>query len=160
MEFGELKVSEAKQALVLLKKFIKQSPVFGVYELDDKKILDTVYHNILSDTSCMLVARDKNKIVGILGGYIGHSWFSKQPQLREYGLFVEKEYRGKGAGFRLLLEWFKWGKTNFNIEDCWMCLNTGIDAERALKRFEKIGFKSVGVNLRFNLKDYKGVKNG
>jgi len=156
MKVEKLKISEVKQALELLKKFIKVSPVFKVYKLDEKRILDTVYHSILDDKSCMLAAKDGDKIIGLLGGYVGNSWFTKELQLREYGVFVEEEYRGNAIGFKLLLEWFKWGKLNWGINDCWMCLNTGLDPERALKRFKKLGFKQVGVNLRFNLKDYKG----
>ena len=153
VKIEELKMSDMKQAVKMLHKFISISPNFKEYELSDKKILKTVCNCILSNDQCIFAAKDGDRIVGLIGGYISSSWFMDQLTLREYGLFVDDDYRGKGLGFKLLLEWFKWGRINFKISDCWMCLNTGIDSERALKRFKKIGFKKTGTWLKFDYKE-------
>ncbi|KEI84598.1 GNAT family N-acetyltransferase [Clostridium botulinum] len=93
---------------------------------------------------------DKNKVVGVIGLNINSNPRTKH--VAALGMMVHKAYQGTGIGKKLMSE-------ILDLADNWLMLariELGVftDNEKAIKLYEKFGFKIEGT------KKYAAIKNG
>ncbi|KEI74294.1 GNAT family N-acetyltransferase [Clostridium botulinum] len=93
---------------------------------------------------------DKNKVVGVIGLNINSNPRTKHTA--SLGMMVHKAYQGNGIGKKLMSE-------ILDLADTWLMLariELGVftDNEKAIKLYEKFGFKIEGT------KKYAAIKNG
>ncbi|EJP6473247.1 GNAT family N-acetyltransferase [Clostridium botulinum] len=108
----------------------------------------------LDNNDHLLVAEikeeDKNKVVGVIGLNINSNPRTKHAAA--LGMMVHKAYQGTGIGKKLMSE-------ILDLADNWLMLvriELGVftDNEKAIKLYEKFGFKIEGT------KKYAAIKNG
>jgi len=115
---------------------------------------------IKNDNGTIFVAEVDNQIVGY-----AVCWIAKRPpylyKVDRIGyisdVFVEEQYRRRGIGSALLgkiLEWFK----NKNIK--YVELSVLVKNEKAIKFYEKHGFKVYSLNLRKVMNNGKNKNKG
>jgi len=139
------KISEVKQIASLQRKLNlyhkKIDPEYYALNKNAKKIfIKFAKKNIRSKNGMLLVAVDRNIIVGYVLGVI-----KKYPPVRKikrfgyiFDLFVEKSYRKKGIATKFtveLIKWFKKKKLKY--------IELGVDSRNKLgfEAWKKLGFK-------------------
>lgn len=116
---------------------------------EDKKALKNI---IIKNDGFAEVIENKGKIIGLLYGSKG----SKLPSYRKnlnYGIlnfiFVEKEFRNKGFGNKLINNFKKWGKKN---KFAFISVTAHAKNDKAINLYRKLGFKDYELILEKKLK--------
>ncbi|PKV49741.1 ribosomal protein S18 acetylase RimI-like enzyme [Aquimarina sp. MAR_2010_214] len=121
--------------------------------IQDKKInYYSIEDYILSDHTEVVVAEIEGEIVGSGYGQIrDRKNFFKQKQLGYIGfMYVKDQHRGKGVSQEIikhLCDWF----ASKNLEE--IRLTVYDQNPRAIRAYEKVGFKKHLIEMRVNLKD-------
>ncbi|WP_106793146.1 GNAT family N-acetyltransferase [Aquimarina sp. Aq78] len=121
--------------------------------IQDKKIsYYSVKDYVLSDHTEVVVAEIEGEIVGSGYGQIrDRKNFFKQKQLGYIGfMYVKDEHRGKGVSqeiIKYICDWF----ASKNLEE--IRLTVYDQNPRAIRAYEKVGFKKHLIEMRVNLKD-------
>ncbi|MBG6131237.1 ribosomal protein S18 acetylase RimI-like enzyme [Aquimarina sp. EL_43] len=121
--------------------------------IQDKKIsYYSVKDYILSDHTEVVVAEIEGEIVGSGYGQIrDRKNFFKQKQLGYIGfMYVKDQHRGKGVSQKIikyLCDWF----ASKNLEE--IRLTVYDQNPRAIRAYEKVGFKKHLIEMRVNLSD-------
>ena len=148
MKIENLRITDIPKAFFLCKKFNDESPVMNVYEVSFLKGVQTLLNHAADVDKCALVARDGDKVIGIMLGGISEFIFNYEKVLQERLLYVEKDYRNKKIGLELLQEFIKWGES-FNCTDVWLQMTSGMMKHtRVEKLFNTMGFKVIGTQWR------------
>lgn len=87
----------------MLLRFRKETPIQEMAKCENTTYVSQVIHQILVGRGVIFVAEKDNKLVGTIIGYIDRSiWDPEFLILNELAFWVEPEYRGTSAGYRLL----------------------------------------------------------
>lgn len=96
------------EILDMLRHFREQTPIEDIKNCDDAEYISSLYHALLIGGGVALVAEIDDKIIGMILGIIEQNiWDPKKYLLRELVYWVEPEFRGTTAGYRLLKEYNK-----------------------------------------------------
>ncbi|EZH74667.1 acetyltransferase [Aquimarina atlantica] len=121
--------------------------------IQDKKIsYYSVKDYILSDHTEVVVAEIEGEIVGSGYGQIrDRKNFFKQKQLGYIGfMYVKDEHRGKGVSQEIIKYLYDWFASK-NLEE--IRLTVYDQNPRAIRAYEKVGFKKHLIEMRINLND-------
>lgn len=121
--------------------------------IQDKKInYYSIRDYILSNHTEVLVAEIDGKVIGSGYGQIrDRKNYFKQKQLGYIGfIYVKEEYRGQSISQNIIQQLCHWFSLK-NIEE--IRLTVYNQNPRAIKAYEKIGFKKHIAEMRFNLKE-------
>lgn len=121
--------------------------------IQDKKIsYYSVKDYILSDHTEVVVAEIEGEIVGSGYGQIrDRKNFFKQKQLGYIGfMYVKDEHRGKGVSQEIIKYLYNWFASK-NLEE--IRLTVYDQNPRAIRAYEKVGFKKHLIEMRINLND-------
>lgn len=108
------------------------------------------FNKAVSDEKyCALVAKENDKVIGYLIGYIWNHWNSRPILIAEIdNMLVLDEYRGKGIGKSLIDEFRIWCKTKDVVDIFVMAYTQNKDA---LEFYKKNGFEDLSVRLHQSL---------
>lgn len=128
------------EILAMLHRFKMNAPTDLSNSFNNETHVATVYAHIMAGRGLALVAEKDNKLVGMLIGIIDALiWDPDTRVLREIAYWVDEEYRGSTAGYRLLAQYVK--EADQLVED------DRINAYSMVKmtnspdlKFEKFGF--------------------
>ena len=131
------------EILEMLHRFKTKGPTTISNNFSNNDYVATVYAHIMAGRGLALVAEKDGKLAGILIGMIDSLiWDPDTRVLREIVYWVDEEYRGSTAGYRLLAQYVKEGDE--------MVDNGRITAYSMVKmvnspdlKFEKFGFKKT-----------------
>ncbi len=121
--------------------------------IQDKKIsYYSVKDYILSDHTEVVVAEIEGEIVGSGYGQIrDRKNFFKQKQLGYIGfMYIKDEHRGKGVSQEIIKYLYDWFASK-NLEE--IRLTVYDQNPRAIRAYEKVGFKRHLIEMRINLND-------
>ena len=94
---------DVNEIIEMLKHFRNHSPVAEMANCDNHEYMSQVIHQILVGRGVLIVAEKDNKLMGMIVGYIDRSiWDPELFVLNELAFWVEPEYRGSSAAYRLL----------------------------------------------------------
>lgn len=127
----------------MLRRFKLNCPTDISINFDNETHVATVYAHIMAGRGLALVSEKDGKLTGMLIGMIDSLiWDPDTRVLREIAYWVDEEYRGSTAGYRLLAQFVK--EADELIE------NKRINAYSMVKmtnspdlKFEKFGFKKT-----------------
>lgn len=131
------------EILEMLHRFKTKGPTTISNNFSNNDYVATVYAHIMAGRGLALVAEKDGKLAGILIGMIDSLiWDPDTRVLREIVYWVDEEYRGSTAGYRLLAQYVKEGDE--------MVDSGRITAYSMVKmvnspdlKFEKFGFKKT-----------------
>ncbi len=93
--------------LDMLRNFRMQTPIDVMRDCDNEDYVNRLYHHIILGGGIALIA-ESDKPFGMIIGVKDHNiWDPELKVLRELVYWVEPEYRGTTAGYRLLKEYNK-----------------------------------------------------
>lgn len=92
---------------------------------------------------CTYSKNSEGEVTAFFLGIITEEYFSGKLMANDLGMFVKKEHRGSSQFVRLLKEFENWAKNN-NAYKITLYHSTGIDPEKSLKMFPKLGYEHFG----------------
>ena len=147
MEIVKLGITDIPKAFALCAKFNAESPTLSVYKVSALKGIQTLLNYAADINKCAFVAKDGDRLVGIMLGEVGEFIFNYEKVLQERLLFVEKDYRSKKIGVELLNTFIAWGES-LNVSDVWLNITSGMEHTRVEKLFKTMGFEVIGTQWR------------
>jgi GNAT superfamily N-acetyltransferase len=112
-----------------------------------QRVASLVARCITDDSFLGLIDEDKDGTVGIFIGHIVPFFFSDELISDDMVLYVKKEKRGGSTAFKFIREYEKWAKER-GASQIQIGTSTGIDEDRTVKFFERLGYKKSGVLLK------------
>lgn len=95
----------------MLRNFRNHTPIELMRECDNEEYINQLFHHIILGGGIALIAEKDNSIAGMIIGVKDQSiWDPNVKVLRELVYWVEPEYRGTSAGYKLLLQYNKLAK--------------------------------------------------
>lgn len=137
--------SELSDVFNLCKALVHESPVFSKQPFNERTTTAFIQHQISRDA--VLVALDEyQNIVGaaIFAAYV--DWRTGQRTAIEQGIYVLPEYRNTKAGILLVKGFQEWAVHN-DAERIQIGTMSGIESERVVKLYERLGFTQCGYVL-------------
>jgi GNAT superfamily N-acetyltransferase len=92
---------------------------------------------------CIYSKNDLGEITAFFLGLITEEYFSGKLIAYDLGMFVKKEFRGSSQFIRMLKEFELWAKENGAYKAV-LYHSTGIDPDKALTMFPKLGYEHYG----------------
>jgi hypothetical protein len=87
----------------MLKNYRNAAPLKVLNEANDKEYIEQLLFNLIVGSGFILLAEKDNVIIGIIiAGIIPNIWNPKVKQCSEIAYWVEPEFRGGTAAYRLL----------------------------------------------------------
>lgn len=87
----------------MLKNYRNAAPLKVLNEANDKEYIEQLLFNLIIGSGFILLAEKNNVIIGmIIAGIISNVWNPKVKQCSEIAYWVEPEFRGGTAAYRLL----------------------------------------------------------
>ena len=96
---------------------------------------------------CKFVAEHDDKIVGMFVGMCAEHYFGHDKIASDLLLYVTPEARGGTAAVRLIKAYDKWAR-EAGAKEIHVGVSTGVNEERTVKLYEKLGFDSKATLLR------------
>ncbi len=124
--------------------------------INENCIVKSLYENFFDNEDvCLLIAKKSKKLVGYIYGYIQNNGDSK---LKKVGvldaLYVEEEFRNNGIAQSLIDGFKKWAEDK---KLSYLELKVCKDNLKAIKLYEKMGFKMSKIIMEEKLGDYDDV---
>ncbi|MAK30291.1 GNAT family N-acetyltransferase [Acinetobacter sp.] len=150
-QISELKFSDIQEATNLVVSQMDNTDMWKGSDFDKKSIALILCNCVFTDNNIAFVAKFNNEIIGIVSGYITKPYYKKGVEVREYGVCLKPEFRGKQIGKLLLCKWIQWGidKTR-NTGDIYMAFMSGENKEAFDKKMNSICFEEVGSFYKLN----------
>lgn len=144
MIIRKAKMEDAKELNLLLTLLIRDEKQYDK-NINEEFVVTNMYENYMEDKNkCILVAEEKQEIVGYLYGFIKENDVTICLQeARLDALYVKEEYRRRKIANALILEFKKW-VNNYNIKI--IEVNVWSKNEKAKNLYAKHNFI---VNQRF-----------
>ena len=135
-------VDDIMQLVELGKEMHEEAPSFNQMDYDPKKLVQLGI--VLSEQGGMFLAeKDNDEVIGMFLGVIVPHFFGSDLMANDLCLFVKKKYRGGTAAPRLVKAFEKWAFAS-GAKVLRYGVSTGVEAERTLKLYEKLGYKQTG----------------
>lgn len=99
------------------------------------------------DMYCKYVAEDKGELVGMFVGMCAEHYFGYDKIASDLLLYVTPEARGGTAAPRLIKAYEKWALAS-GAKEIHVGVSTGVNEDRTVKLYEKLGFNSKATLLR------------
>ena len=93
--------------LDMLRNFRNHTPIDMMRECNNEEYINKLFHHVILGGGVALIAEDKNVAGMIIGVKDQNVWDPEIKVLRELVYWVEPEYRGTTAGYKLLLKYNK-----------------------------------------------------
>ena len=91
----------------MLRNFRNNTPIEMMRECNNEEYISKLFHHIILGGGVALLAEDKNTAGMIIGVKDQNVWDPNLKVLRELVYWVEPQYRGSSAGYKLLLQYNK-----------------------------------------------------
>ncbi|HDX9590997.1 TPA: GNAT family N-acetyltransferase [Bacillus pseudomycoides] len=147
MFIREATESDAAEILCIRRSIISQNdffiPTSEEFHVDiEAQREKTITNSQQGDVT--FVAEDGGRIVGFL--VFTRNSMKRLNHTGLFGMGILEDYRNQGVGTKLLSQLIGWAKTQEGIEK--ICLGVFSTNERAIKVYEKFGFKEEGREKR------------
>jgi len=95
----------------MLKHFRSATPISKMNDCDNRSYISELINHILVGRGVILLAEKNDKVVGMMIGYISKTiWDPLMLVMNELTFWVEPEYRGTSAGYKLLKTYSDYAK--------------------------------------------------
>jgi N-acetylglutamate synthase-like GNAT family acetyltransferase len=126
----------------MLRNFRNNTPIEIMRECNNEEYINKLFHHIILGGGVALIAEDKNTAGMIIGVKDQNIWDPNLKVLRELVYWVEPQYRGSSAGYKLLLQYNKLARELVNENKINMYTMTKMVNSPDLD-FTKFGYKKT-----------------
>lgn len=138
MNIRDANIGDLDRIAALAEEMVQSTP-FGV----PKK--EKIKEAILKPQIAFFVAETNNQVVGYFVGCISKHFFTEDLQAHDLALYVTESHRGSSAAVKLVKAFEAWVK-NQNVKQVWFGQSVGHEIEKTQKFYERLGYKTMGVN--------------
>lgn len=108
------------------------------------EIEDSVKNVFIYPNRVLIMANDDNSPIGL--AQLDISSFKKHSHVAFFCMLINRDYRGKGLGTKLLHELMRMAKDEFKIEVLFLDV---FSENRAINLYKRVGFVQCGSEARF-----------
>jgi len=116
----------------------------GDFDISVDREKEILVETLKSDNRLFLVAELRERIIGTLTFSGGRS--SRTAHVGGFGMTVRREYWGRGIGTLLVQTMLGWARAGGKVRKVNLRVRT--DNQRAIRLYEKMGFRREGVHTR------------
>lgn len=109
--------------------------------------LQSAAQTIMMEDGCLLLVFDDNKLVGFLWGFCCPLPWNPAKMAMDTILYVEPEYRGSRAAYKLVQGWEAWAKEK-GATHVQLSVASGIHEEQTAEFYQRLGYSHVGTEYR------------
>jgi N-acetylglutamate synthase-like GNAT family acetyltransferase len=142
MKIRQANKFDLPNVLDMLRNFRSNTPIEMMRECNNEEYINKLFHHIILGGGVALIAEDKNTAGMIIGVKDQNIWDPNLKVLRELVYWVEPQYRGSSAGYKLLLQYNKLAKELVNENKINMYTMTKMVNSPDLD-FTKFGYKKT-----------------
>ena len=142
MKIRQANKFDLPNVLDMLRNFRSNTPIEMMRECNNEEYISKLFHHIILGGGIALIAEDKNTAGMIIGVKDQNIWDPNLKVLRELVYWVEPQYRGSSAGYKLLLQYNKLAKELVNENKINMYTMTKMVNSPDLD-FTKFGYKKT-----------------
>ncbi|AWD90613.1 aminoglycoside acetyltransferase [Pseudomonas phage Njord] len=99
---------------------------------------------------CFLIVFDNHKPVGFLWGFCCAMPWNPAKLAMDTLLYVEPDYRGSRAGYKLVMAWEAWAREQ-GATSVQLSVASGIHEERTASFYQRMGYTHIGTEYRKEL---------
>ena len=132
------KTDELDRLVEISRLMSEESPNYRDEIFDVEKATRVVKHII--DTGCGVVADEYGTIIGMMGGFLVSAPMHEYNFITDMGIYILPSHRGGSTALRLIKA-FEDIATEKGTKKIFLGISTGIEAERTVKLYEKLGYK-------------------
>ena len=142
---------DAKKVNKLLTKLIVDEKKYDE-NINENCVVKSLYENFYNnDDVCLLVAKEKEHIIGYIYGYVQNNGDAKIDTLSVLdALYVEQDYRRLGVGIKLIDAFKNW---SYEIGAKYIELKVCKENNSAINLYEKMGFTENKIIMVTKLRD-------
>jgi len=142
MKIRQANKFDLPNVLDMLRNFRSNTPIEMMRECNNEEYINKLFHHIILGGGVALIAEDKNTAGMIIGVKDQNIWDPNLKVLRELVYWVEPQYRGSSAGYKLLLQYNKLARELVNENKINMYTMTKMVNSPDLD-FTKFGYKKT-----------------
>ena len=146
IQYDKLKTDDIGKVVRLLLVMHQESPVYSQFEPDTAYIKNLCEHVISNDQFGVTIF-DGDELVGLMLGSIGNIPFTLEKAAFECVLYTLPDYRGDGAGVRLIDKFEDWAEDKgvFNV-----ITGVSVDINSAMvnQMYLKLGYDNFSTGFR------------
>jgi N-acetylglutamate synthase-like GNAT family acetyltransferase len=142
MKIRQANKFDLPNVLDMLRNFRSNTPIEMMRECNNEEYVSRLFHHIILGGGVALIAEDKNTAGMIIGVKDQNIWDPNLKVLRELVYWVEPQYRGSTAGYKLLLQYNKLAQELVNENKINMYTMTKMVNSPDLD-FTKFGYKKT-----------------
>ena len=139
-------INDIEKITDLGEEFVAESPSLSLLSYSRKEYQRFCEDLISSKIKYMVIAKDKEKVVGVVGGGLHNRIGSSDKYLSEYIFYVSPSARKSGTGRQLMDKFCDWGRSQ-KVKVVEMGVTSDIDPKQADKFMSNLGFKYMGANF-------------
>lgn len=107
-----------------------------------KELTKSLQIIINSREHCCFVTEIDGQIEGVMLGVSNPMWYTRMRQATD--LFLYTTDKGKGTGAWLMRRFISWAKRQPGVKEIMVGVSSGIDYERTIELYKRMGAKQVG----------------
>lgn len=151
----DIEKKDIEVVLGMCRAMAAESPYYRTKTFSERKIRALLVQTVTSWTSPMLgliAETEDGQPVGMLGAMIQEPFMCEEKFSLDFGAYVEPEHRGSSVIVRLVKRYEEWALSKgIKPGDIHLGISSGVEMERTVCLYERLGFKLVSYNM---------VKNG
>ena len=128
------------------REMYEEAPTFNMLDFDDQKVIALFNSPQMVECGACFIAEDNGEAIGMFCGLIVPHYFGHALMANDLCLFVSKPKRGGTAAYRLIKTFESWALAH-GAEVLRFGISTGVDTERTLKLYEKLGYRLEGYQV-------------
>lgn len=136
---------DVRQLVGILESFYGKATQLHTRSFDPEVVATTVFRYITEDHQCLFVARQGERILGCLLGYVSWSDWANELVAFEEVWYVDPEARNLRCGYTLIEAFKKWAKDKGAV-DTIMNIASGLIDNEAISK--SMGFTPLGTVVR------------
>ena len=122
-----------------------QESVARKYTLTDERIKELTA--LIISTGMGILAVKEGEPIGMMGAMLQKNVFFDELMAGDYLIYVKPEYRGTEAAQLMVDYYILWAKS-YGAKCIGIDIESGINDERALNFYNKMGFKTTGYHMK------------
>ena len=137
-------LDDLKDIITMARAFHQESEA-RKFTLTEERIKELTA--LIISTGLAILAVKDGESIGMMGAMLQKNVFFDELMAGDYLIYVKPEYRGSEAAQLMVDEYIRWAKS-YGAKCIGIDIESGINDERALNFYNKMGFKTTGYHMK------------
>ncbi|MCC7304769.1 MAG: GNAT family N-acetyltransferase [Alphaproteobacteria bacterium] len=151
LKIRDIEKRDIETVVAMCRAMSDESPYYSRKTFSENKVRSLITQIVTSWVTPMLglIAEDEDgQAVGMIGAAVQDAFMCNEKFSTDFGVYVVPEHRGSSIGPRLVKRYIDWALAQgVKPEDIHLGISTGVEMERTVCLYERLGFKIVSYNM-------------